>query len=143
MSESNNPWKMMVIGCSVLAVIGCCCCVGFGGFIASKAVGPSTTVGVFVAAASTGNIDLAYAQMTPEFQAAHPKANFASELATLPGVAGGATFNPTSFNTENGVTVLSGTLKSTAGEQPASFELVTTGETHRIRSISVGSVTLR
>jgi hypothetical protein len=144
MSESSsNPWKAIVIGCGVVLLLACCC----GGIgmatCASTMSGPYETAGRFGAALTQRNIEAAYAEMTPSFQASHPKAGFAAELAALPGVSTLSDLSMNSINTVNGTTTISGTLTTGAGPQPFSLEIVSAGESHKIQAITVGGQTLR
>lgn len=143
MSESSNPWKVIVIGCGVVLLLACCCGVIALATCASTMSGPYETAGRFGAALTQRNIDAAYAEMSPSFQATHPKEGFAAELAALPGVSTMSDLSMSSINTVNGTTTISGTLSTGSGAVPFSLEIVSTGDAHKIQAITVGGQTLR
>jgi hypothetical protein len=147
MSESgNNPWKVFAIGCGVLSIVGCCCAaVSFFACSASLGGRPLVTTQAFFAAAKEGRIDAAYAMTTPAFQAAHPRAGFEAELATLPGVTTHTSVALSSVNAQNTLTTLSGQLVTPTGNQDFTIELEveSIGGEPKIRALTVGSQTLR
>jgi hypothetical protein len=146
MSESNNPWKMIVIGCGVLAILGCCCAaVGF--FACSAGLGgrPVVTTQSFFASVKAGQYDAAYALMTPAFQASHPRAGFEAEVATLPGVTTHTNVAISGMNAQNTTTTISGQLTTPNGPQGFTIDLEapSIGAEPKIRTITVGTQTLR
>lgn len=144
MSEGgSNPWKIIVIGCGVITLLACCC--GVIGFVAcgSQLVGPAQTATNFLGAVQSGNTDAAYDQMSPSFQAAHPKAGFAAELASLPGATGISDVSIQGVNTQNSRSTVTGVLTTNAGPQTFALEIEQVGEGHKISAITVGTQTLR
>ncbi len=144
MSESgSNPWKIFAIGCGVILLLACCC--GTLGMLTcgGAVMGPHSAVHGFFRTTRTGTPDAAYDMMTPSFQASHPREGFAAEITAIAPLTTHTDATIRSLNAMNLQTTASGALTTPSGDVPFTLELEQSGPGYKIRSVTVGTQSLR
>jgi hypothetical protein len=140
--QGKSVWFWVGIGCGGLLLIGLLIAGGIG-LVIYKGVrafqAPVEAVQAQLADVKAGNLDAAYARLTPEYQADVTKEEFQAFAAKHGSFAQNAdtTFNNRSM--QSSTATLGGSLRSVSGDsESATFRLVEQGGAWRISDIEVG-----
>jgi hypothetical protein len=133
--KKGPPWpKIIGIGCLVFAILGGLCGVGCWMFCQSV-TGGKDDAHAFLGHIRAGDYAGAHARMAPTYQATHDVGAFQQAVMSFPALAShtDATFN--SFQVNNGVHSLSGTLTTPTG--PAAITVIMSGSAGTFRIIGL------
>lgn len=138
----SSPLKWLGCGCAVLLVLAIAGAGTCGAVIYTATKAPAEAAHGFLADLRAQNIAGALARTSPEYQAAHPPAQFMAVLASAPALTQHTDATLSSRNIQNFNADMSGTLTTAAGDVPIAITLVSAPQGWVVTGITVNGMRL-